>query len=168
MTGESWRARIRRVVVAQLTQGVTPRRVAFTVALGALLSVFPIFGATTALCALAAWLLRLNQPLMQLVNALLAPVHLLLLYPYYRAGEHLFGREPAPLLAVTELAERFASSPKQFVLDYGMIAVGGSVVWLLSAVVAVPLMYVILRPVLEGLARGVKAGREKMHSGNLA
>ena len=95
MTGESWRARIRRVVVAQLTRGVTPRRVAFTVALGALLSVFPIFGATTALCALAAWLLRLNQPLMQLVNALLAPVHLLLLYPYYRAGEHLFGREPA-------------------------------------------------------------------------
>jgi len=69
---------------------------------------------------------------------------------------------------VTELAERFASSPKQFVLDYGMIAVGGSVVWLLSAVVAVPLMYVILRPVLEGLARGVKAGREKMRSGNLA
>ncbi|HEY0913911.1 MAG TPA: DUF2062 domain-containing protein [Solimonas sp.] len=162
MTQEGWRARVKRVVMAQLTQGVTPQRIAFTVSLGALLSVFPIFGVTTALCALAAWLLRLNQPLMQLVNALLAPVHILLLYPYYRAGERLLGSEPAPLLDVAELAERFAHSPKQFVLDYGMIAVGGSLVWAISALVAVPLMYVILRPVLESLARGVKAGRQKM------
>ena len=159
MTKEGWRARVKRVVMAQLTQGVTPQRIAFTVSLGTLLSVFPIFGVTTALCAVSAWLLRLNQPLMQLVNALLAPVHILLLYPYYRAGERLLGREPAPLLAVTELAERFAQSPKQFVLDYGMIAVGGAVVWVISALVAVPLMYVTLRPVLEGLARGVKKVR---------
>lgn len=159
MSKEGWRARVKRVVLLQLTQGVTPQRIAFTVSLGALLSVFPIFGVTTALCAVSAWLLRLNQPLMQLVNALLAPVHILLLYPYYRAGERLLGREPAPLLAVTELAERFAQSPKQFVLDYGMIAVGGAVVWVISALVAVPLMYVILRPVLEGLARGVKKVR---------
>lgn len=159
MSEEGWRARVKRVVMAQLTQGVTPRRVAFTIALGALISVFPLFGATTALCALSAWLLRLNQPLMQLVNALLAPVHILLLYPYYRAGEHLFGREPAPLLAVTELAGRFADSPRQFVMDYGMIAVGGMVVWAASALVAVPLMYVVLRPVLEGLARGAKRVR---------
>lgn len=159
MSKEGWRARVKRVVLLQLTQGVTPQRIAFTVSLGTLLSVFPIFGVTTALCAVSAWLLRLNQPLMQLVNALLAPVHILLLYPYYRAGERLLGREPAPLLAVTELAERFAQSPKQFVLDYGMIAVGGAVVWVISALVAVPLMYVILRPVLEGLARGVKRVR---------
>lgn len=156
---EGWRARVRRVVMAQLTQGVTPKRVAFTIALGALLSVFPVFGVTTALCALAAWLLRLNQPLMQLVNALLAPVHILLLYPYYRFGEKLFGREAAPLLDVKELAERFAHDPQQFVLDYGMVAVGGAVVWAASALVAVPLMYVVLRPVLEGLARGAKRVR---------
>ncbi len=162
MTAEGWRARLKRVVVAQLTQGVTPKRVAFTLALGAVISVFPVFGTTTALCALAAWLLRLNQPLMQLVNAVLAPLHVLLLYPYYRAGEHLFGREPAPLLAVTELADRFAHSPKQFVLDYGMVAVGGMVVWLISALVVIPLLYAVLRPVVETAARGVKAGRERV------
>lgn len=156
MSEAGWRARTRRVIVDQLTQGVTPQRIAFTVALGGLLSVFPVFGATTALCAAAAWLLRLNQPLIQLVNALLAPVHLLLLYPYYRAGERLFGQDPAPLIAIPQLAERFAADPHQFVIDYGMIAVYGSVVWLLSALVAVPLIYFGLRPVLVTLAKSLR------------
>ena len=72
-TREGWRARVRRLLVEQLTQGVTPERIAFTIAFGAMLSVFPIFGVTTVLCAVAAWALRLNQPVIQLVNALLAP-----------------------------------------------------------------------------------------------
>lgn len=153
---EGWRARIKRIIVEQLTQGVTPQRIALTIALGALLSVFPIFGATTALCTLAALLLRLNQPLMQLLNVVLAPVHLLLLYPFYRAGERLFHQPHAPLLAIPQLVERFGADPRQFLVDYGMIAVYGIVVWTLAALVAVPLIYGVLRPAIEALARGLR------------
>jgi len=156
---EGWRARIKRIVVEQLTQGVTPQRIALTLALGALLSVFPIFGATTALCTAAALLLRLNQPLIQLLNALLSPVHILLLYPFYRAGEKLFQQPPAPLLAIPQLVERFGADPRQFIVDYGMIAVYGIVVWTLVTLVAVPLIYGLTRPVLETLARGVRPAR---------
>lgn len=84
MSHEGWRARLRCAIVEQLTQGVTPQRIALTLtlALGALLGVFPVLGATTVLCTAAALWLRLNQPL----NAVLSPLHLLLLYPFCRAG----------------------------------------------------------------------------------
>ncbi|HSW15536.1 MAG TPA: DUF2062 domain-containing protein [Solimonas sp.] len=153
---EGWRARLRRLIVDQLTQGVTPQRIALTFALGALLSVFPVFGMTTALCTGAALWLRLNQPLIQLLNAVLAPVHLLLLYPFYRAGERLFGQEPAPLLAIGELVQRFGADPRQFIVDYGMIAAYGCVVWLLVSLLVVPLMYLALKPLLASLARGLR------------
>lgn len=153
---EGWRSRLRRLVVEQLTQGVTPTRIALTLGLGALLSVFPVLGTTTALCTLAALWLRLNQPLIQLLNAALTPVHLLLLYPFYRAGERLFQQPPVPLLAIPQLVERFGSDPRQFLIDYGMIAVYGSVVWLLVALVAVPLIYALTRPVLEALSRSLR------------
>jgi len=152
----SWRARVRRLVVEQLTQGVTPRRIAFTIALGTLLSLFPLLGTTTVLCTLAAWALRLNQPVIQLVNALLAPLQLLLLFPFYRAGEWLFRQPPVPIFDLAELAARFGADPLRFLQDYGMIALYGIVVWLLLAPLVGALLYLALRPVLEGLARGLR------------
>ena len=161
---ESWLGRVRRLLVEQLTQGVTPARIAFTIALGSLLSVFPIFGATTVLCTLAAWLLRLNQPIIQLVNALLAPVHLLLLFPFYRAGERLFEQPPVPLLAVTQLAERFAADPQQFFVDYGMIALYGIVVWCLVTPPLVLALYALLKPLLQVMARGLRRPAPKPYA----
>lgn len=152
----AWGERLRRLIVAQLTQGVSPERIALTLALGLMFGLFPILGSTTLLCTVAAWLLRLNQPVMQLVNVLLSPLHLALLYPCYRAGETLFGQPHVPLLNLVEVSGRFAADPLQFVIDYGMIAVYGIVVWALVMPLAALLLYLLLRPVLEGLARGVR------------
>lgn len=65
-----WRRRIVAPVIAQLKQGATPEKLALTVALGFVLGVFPILGSATLLCGLAAWALRLNQPVIQIVNYL--------------------------------------------------------------------------------------------------
>ena len=46
-----------------LRQGVTPEKIAAAIAIGCVLGVFPMLGTTTALCAAAAALLRLNLPL---------------------------------------------------------------------------------------------------------
>eukprot|EP01034_Spumella_vulgaris_P003768 gene3768-4823_t len=61
-------------VLAQLRQGITPEKIALTAALGAVIAVFPILGSTTVLCGLVAWGLRLNQPIIQLVNYLCYPL----------------------------------------------------------------------------------------------
>lgn len=148
-----WQRRVVEPILAQLRQGITPQKVALTLALGGVLGIFPILGATTALCAVAGIWLRLNQPLIQLVNYLVYPLQLVLLLPFYRAGETLFGQPHVPIFSVGELMERFAAGPGQFLLDYGMVGVYGIVVWLLVAPPLAALAYFALRPVLAGMQR---------------
>src|SRR5581483_10872024 len=92
-----WQRRVVMPIVNQLKQGITPEKIALTLALGLMLSVFPIIGATTLLCGLAAILLRLNQPIIQLINYFAYPLQIALLIPFYRAGERLLGLTPVPL-----------------------------------------------------------------------
>ena len=148
-----WQRRVIAPLVAQLRQGITPEKIALSISLGAVLSIFPIFGATTLLCALAAWWLRLNQPVIQLINYLMTPAHLLLLLPFYRAGETLFGQEHVPIFSVTELFTRFEAGPLQFMVDYGMVGLYGIAVWALVAGPLIALLYFALRGPLRALAR---------------
>jgi hypothetical protein len=62
-----------------LCQGLSPERLALSVAVGIAVGVFPIFGTTTMLCAPVAILFRLNIPAVQLVNYLVFPLQILLL-----------------------------------------------------------------------------------------
>ena len=148
-----WQRRVVAPIVAQLRQGITPREVALTLALGGVLGIFPILGATTALCAIAGVWLRLNQPLIQLVNYLVYPLQIALLIPFYRAGERLFGAEPVPIVDVASLVARFGEGPWQFILDYGKVGLYGITVWALAAPVLAGLVYLGLRPTLATLAR---------------
>ncbi|NGY05019.1 DUF2062 domain-containing protein [Solimonas terrae] len=150
-----WRRWCVDPIVAQLKQGITPERIALTLALASVISVFPILGATTLICALVALRLRLNQPLIQLANYLFYPLQLILLLPFYRAGETLFRRPHLPIFSIGELIVRFKAGPLQFVADYGMTALCGVAVWLLIAPFVAALLYFALRPVLRGLARRV-------------
>ncbi len=84
-------------VKALLTQGMSPRLLALSLATGAIVGVFPVLGTTTLLCTLAAALLRLNLVAVQTVHFLLTPVQLLLIIPFVRVGEHLMGATPQPL-----------------------------------------------------------------------
>ncbi len=149
--------RIRDAIIAQLRQGITPEKIALTIALGGLLGVFPLLGASTALCAVAAIALKLNQPIIQLVNYLAYPLQLLLLLPFYRAGETLFGQPHVPIFSVIELIDRFRAGPLQFVVDYGMVALYGIAVWCLLAPLVGALVYYSLRPVLHRLSGQVRA-----------
>jgi uncharacterized protein (DUF2062 family) len=151
--GEFWRRRVTGPIVQQLRQGITPEQVALTLALGGVLGVFPILGATTFLCAVVGVRLGLNQPLIQLVNYLVYPVQIVLLIPFYRAGEWLFRSPPVPILDVADLAARFRAGPWQFVLDYGRVGLYGVAVWLLVAPAVAAIAYFTLKPVLAAARR---------------
>ena len=77
-----------------LRQGITPEKIALSIAFGIVLGVFPALGWTALLCLVASAGLRLNLPAMQLVNFLVYPLQLLLLVPFIRAGEVLFRSRP--------------------------------------------------------------------------
>lgn len=152
-----WRRRVLDVIVAQLRQGITPEKIALTVALGSVLAMFPILGSTTLLCALAALWLRLNQPIIQLVNYLCYPLQILLLIPLYRAGEWLGA--PHLALSIPQLIDRFRAGPLQFIADFAGVALGGVGAWCLSAPLVATLIYFVLRPPLRLLAARTGRGQ---------
>jgi uncharacterized protein (DUF2062 family) len=78
-------------VAAQLTQGITAEKIALSLAVGSLCAFFPVLGAATPLCVLAAVALRLNQPVIQLVNAVTAPLYPIVVLGLMRLGDGLLG-----------------------------------------------------------------------------
>ncbi|MEP7088240.1 MAG: DUF2062 domain-containing protein [Gemmatimonadota bacterium] len=147
--------RVMASIVGQLRQGITAEKIALTIALGLVFGIFPILGATTVLCGIAAARLRLNQPLIQLVNYIAYPAQLLTLLPFYRAGETLLGRPQVPL-SIPTLVERLRDDTGKFFSDFGMIAVGGIVVWCFVAPVFAGALYFGLRSPIRGLATRVR------------
>lgn len=146
-----WKRRIVAPIAGQLRQGITPEKIALSIALGGVLSIFPILGATTILCAVAAFAFRLNQPVIHLVNYCAYPAQFALLIPFYRAGETLF-RKPHVPLSVTFLLDRFRADAGQFLRDFGVIGMQGIVVWALVAPLLTAAIYFALRPTLRSLA----------------
>lgn len=91
------RRRLLDPILALLKQGVTPEKLALSLAFGIGLGILPVLGLSTVLCTVAAVTLRLNLPAIQLVNYLAAPVQLALIIPFVRLGEHLLGVPPQPM-----------------------------------------------------------------------
>jgi uncharacterized protein (DUF2062 family) len=143
-----WQRRVRDPIVAQLTQGITPEKIALTVAIGSGVALFPILGTTTLLCFLVALALRLNQPIIQGTGTLAYPLQLVLLLPFYRAGESLFSA-PAIPLSIPQLLYRFFEDTPRFLQEYGMTGVRGIFVWSLLAPVGWAALYFSLRPLLR-------------------
>ncbi len=138
-----FRRRIASPVVDLLRQGVTPEKMALSLALGVALGVFPVLGTTTALCALAAFMLKLNLPAIQIVNYFVYPLQIALLIPFFRLGEKLFGAPHLPLSVVQILGMVHADmwGATRFLWTTVWHA---AVVWCLSAPLFVGLAYLIL------------------------
>jgi uncharacterized protein (DUF2062 family) len=77
-------------------QEMPAEAIALCIALGLVLGVCPVLGCPTILCALAAMLLRLNLPAIQLINYLASPLQLTLLVPFIRLGGWMFRGDRGP------------------------------------------------------------------------
>lgn len=155
MTGAlgAWlRRRVARPVLDQLRRGITPEKIALTIALGALLGIFPILGSTTLLCFAAAAALGLNQPIVQLVNYLVYPLQIPLIYVFVRLGERIAGADRVAF-DIVELTALFASDPLAFLARFGATALHGILGWALVAIPSIPLLHFVLVPLLRRSAR---------------
>src|SRR5262249_31759898 len=141
-----------RPVLDLLRQGVTPEKIALSVALGAALGVFPVLGLTTALCAIAALVLRLNLPVIQTVNYLVYPLQIALLIPFFRVGEWLFRAQHVPL-SVTQIYAMIHANMWEAIRVLWTTAWHAIVVWCLLAPVFVAAVCAILAPVLRRALR---------------
>jgi uncharacterized protein (DUF2062 family) len=147
-----FRRRIARPIVELLRQGVTPEKMALSLALGVALGVFPVLGMTTALCAIAALILRLNLPAIQIVNYFVYPLQIALLIPFFRMGEKLFGAPHLPLSVSQILAMVHAGfwDTTRFLWTTIWHAAAA---WCLIAPLFVGLAYVVLALLLRRVVR---------------
>ncbi|HEX4545782.1 MAG TPA: DUF2062 domain-containing protein [Candidatus Acidoferrum sp.] len=141
-----------RPILELLRQGVTPEKIALSIALGAVLGVFPAIGLTTALCAITALAFRLNLPAIQLVNYFMYPAQIALLVPFFRLGEKLF-RAPHVSVSVRQLDGLIHASLWNAIKLLWTTTWHAIVAWGLIAPVFVALTYFILTPMLRRVLR---------------
>jgi uncharacterized protein (DUF2062 family) len=147
-----FKRRLVRPILELLRQGVTPEKIALSVALGAALGMFPALGCSTTLCAIAAILLRLNLPAIQLVNYFVYPAQMALLVPFFRWGEKLF-RAPHFPISVPQMFGLFHAGAWSAIKLLWTTIWHAVVVWGMMAPVFVGLLYAILIPLLRSALR---------------
>jgi uncharacterized protein (DUF2062 family) len=143
-----WRRRVVDLLLAQLRQGITPQKIALTLALGTVIALFPIMGTTTALCVLVGVALQLNQPIIQLVNWIAWPLQISGIYFFVRAGEWIT-RSPPVSFSISALLVAFKHSPVRFLQQYGMTGLRGVLAWALIAPGVAALIYVLTLPLIK-------------------
>jgi uncharacterized protein (DUF2062 family) len=129
-----------------LLQGISPEKLALTLALGFAIGCIPVLGVTTALCIAVALTWRLKFPVIQAANWAAAPLQLVLIVPFVRLGGRLFAFGPG---RAVEIGSLLHTSPLAMISQVGGMAGQALLAWLLIAIPMVALMTVMLTTLLR-------------------
>lgn len=151
-TRNFWQRRVRDPLILQLTQGITPHKIALTIAIGSALALFPILGTTTLLCFFVGLLLRLNQPIIQLINQAFWPLHVPVIFACVRLGERIVGARHSSF-NIRHMKELLWHQPAQFFHDYGLTALHAVLAWAIIAPFYIAAVYYISLPVMRSINR---------------
>jgi len=145
-----FQSRVVTPLIHLLRVGASPRRLAWSLAVGAVIGINPIVGSTTLVCLGVAFTARLNLIASQIANHLCFPIQLALVLVYLRAGEILFRTGPPPLAAsdLLHLMRIHPWSTSHILWTWEWHAI---VVWLLAGTILTPLIAAVLHPLLRRL-----------------
>src|SRR5262249_36789078 len=135
--------KILRPLLRQLRGGVTPRRLAWSLALGMVIGINPSVGLTTLLIILLAWAFGLNQIASQIGSHMVAPLHLLLFIPFIELGVYLFHTRKLPLSR--HQIELLSHHPWRLIRDIWQWEWHALIVWGIVAAATMPLLAVYIR-----------------------
>ena len=154
-------AAAKRKAVLWLSQGISPRRLSLTLALGFAVGCIPVIGIPTVLCAGLALALRLNLPAIQAANYAAMPLQLALIVPFVRLGKWITSSAISTQSA-RFLVPRALEHLSAFNLATRMSGLAGEALlaWLVAAIPAVLLMTAALNLMLRRipLLRNAEAG----------
>ena len=152
-----WRRRLIDPIRAQLTQGVTPDKVALTLGVGTACSLLPFLGFTSLLNLGVGLALRMNQPILQTLNQLLSPLQLALILVHVRVGEWLWGAT-GDHFTVGEMVRTFReSSVAEFLGRFGWAGIHALSAWVLIAPALAAAVYFSARPAIRRAAAALKS-----------
>jgi len=129
-----------------LNQGLSPKKLAFTLALGIVLGLFPVVGTTTILCFIAAIVFRLNIGVIQLVNYFVYPLQLFIFIPTIQLGSYIFNLESIPDL------DFFMANILLSLKIFWINVVSGIAIWFL---LAIPVFFIVYYLAAKALGKEV-------------
>ncbi len=153
-----WQRWLTDPILHQLTQGVSPEKIALTLAVGSALALFPILGTTTLLCLAAGVALSLNQPIMQAINLLCGFIWIPLLVAFIRLGDRLTGRATGTV-DLPRMMALARHHPAGFLREFGATALHGVLGWAVTAPLWIPLVYILARSPLRAAAERINRRR---------
>ncbi|QMV18027.1 DUF2062 domain-containing protein [Granulicella sp. 5B5] len=143
---------LERVVVEPLLRlmrmGATPERLAWSLALGVVVGVNPLFGSTTLLVLGLAAAFRLNLVASQLGNHMMYPLEIALFPLFLKLGSLVFATERPPMEGHHLLAA-VRHHPWDTTRALWLWEWHALVVWVVCAAVTMPLVALALRPLLR-------------------
>jgi len=137
-------------IFALLRMGATPRRLAWSIAIGLLIGINPLLGSTTVLCLAASTCFRLNVVASQIANHSMFPLELALVIPLIRLGARVFHTAAMPL-SPSVFLHAARSSPLALTRQLWSWEWHALVLWAAISAVAAPAIAIALTPLLRRL-----------------
>eukprot|EP01018_Ginkgo_biloba_P013160 Gb_21067 [translate_table: standard] len=134
-----------------LRRGLEPKLLSISAALGITLGVFPVYGVTIILCAIAASCLgpSCHVPTLMLANLIATPLEIGLLVPFLRLGEWASGGEH--FLLTSDALWKLLSGQANHAIVYGLLH--ALIGWAILAPLLLGCFYVIFFPLFWCLIR---------------
>jgi uncharacterized protein (DUF2062 family) len=133
-----------------LIQGTSPKMIAIAIAGALVIGMFPVLGSTTLLCTLFALTFRLNLPLVQLVNFSVYPLQLILVIPFMKLGETIFGFEKLKY-GFNEIVKMIGNDTLHAIAVLWNVTMQAIGAWLLFTPLFALLIYLIMHAILKSV-----------------
>lgn len=130
--------------------GITPRKLAWSIAVGVAIGINPLLGSTTIFALAIATIFRLNIIASQIGNHIVYPLELALFPVFIRIGIAIFHTPPLPLArrALFHAVKDHPWDTTRLLWSWEWHAL---VVWAIFAAVLVPVLALVLHPFLNRL-----------------
>ena len=143
-------------VIHLLRVGASPRKLAWSLAVGVAVGINPLLGSTTLVCLVVAFCLRLNLVASQITNHLVYPLQLAMFFVFLDLGDRVFRTGKLPLGREALLAgmrhHPLATTRMLWMWEWHAL-----VVWGVVALLGTPILVALLTPMLRGLLVGLHA-----------
>ena len=145
-----FQSRIVSPIMHLLRVGASPRRLAWSLAVGVAVGINPLLGSTTLLCLGIAFVLRLNLVASQITNHLVYPLQLAMFFVFLHLGDKVFHTGALPLSKEALLAgmRHHPLATTRLLWSWEWHAL---VVWSVFAVLGTPVLVAVLTVALRRL-----------------
>ncbi len=144
-------------LINHLANGVSPSKMALTMAIGIVCGICPMLWLPTLFCISFALVFRLNFPIMQLSNYATYPLHVVCMIPFYKTGAYFFNEEFN--LSVSQIIQLAQNGVFAMIQKIGMSILHAVAAWAIAAPILVSLLYLILLPLVKRVALKIQAAK---------